>query len=96
MSDYAPLYLLTALPLFLTVNDVIVFPLHLLAMICLIYVLYFVAKSLVLTNKRRHVTLGDYAWSLFLLWVSPLGVWKFNHGLTSSMPRGKGTDTRNS
>jgi hypothetical protein len=44
-------------------------------MICLIYVLYFVAKSLVLTNKRRHVTLGDYAWSLFLLWVSPLGVW---------------------
>jgi len=36
-------------------------------MICLIYVLYFVAKSLVLTNKRRHVTQGDYAWSLFLL-----------------------------
>lgn len=69
---YATLYLLTALPLFLTVNDVIVFPLHLLAMICLIYVLYFVAKSLVLTNKRRHVTLGDYTWSLFLLWVSPL------------------------
>ena len=72
---YTTLYLLTAVVLFLTVNDVIVLPLHLFAIICLIYVFYFVAKSLVLTNKRRHVTVGDYGWSLVLLWASFLGVW---------------------
>jgi hypothetical protein len=76
---YTTVYLLAALPLFLKVNDntwkAIVIPLHLLAMLCLIYVFYFVAKSLVLTNKRKDVTLGDYAWSLVLLWASFLGVW---------------------
>src|SRR4029077_20266015 len=42
---YTTLYLLTAAPLFVMVNestwDVVVIPLHLLAMVCLIYVFYF-------------------------------------------------------
>jgi hypothetical protein len=76
---YTTLYLLTAVAFFLKLNDstleVIVIPLHLLALLCLIYVFYFVAKSLVLTNKRKHVALGDYAWSLVLLSASFFGVW---------------------
>jgi hypothetical protein len=43
-------------------------------MLCLIYVFYFVAKSLVLTNKRKDVTVGDYVWSLVLLWASLNGL----------------------
>jgi hypothetical protein len=76
---YTTLYLLTAVPFFLKFNgrilEAILIPMHLLAMLCLIYVFYFVAKSLVLTNKRKDVTLGDYVWSLVLLWASFLGVW---------------------
>jgi hypothetical protein len=76
---YTALYLLAALPLFLNLNErapeAMVISLHLLAMLCLIYLFHFVAKSLVMTNKGKDVTFGDYGVYLALLWVSPLGVW---------------------
>ena len=75
---FPTLYLLTALPFFLSHNstvEAIILPLHLLALFCLIYVFYFVSKSLILAEKREAVTFNDYALSLFLLFFSLIGIW---------------------
>jgi hypothetical protein len=53
----------------------VILPLHLFAMFCMFYVLYFVAKSLVMINKGKEVVFGDYAKSLILLCLYPIGVW---------------------
>src|SRR5215472_11683248 len=50
-------------------------PLHLFAMLCLIYSYRFVAKSLALQEKCRFLTFLDYYRSFFLLWFFPIGVW---------------------
>jgi hypothetical protein len=75
---YSTLYLLTALPFFLSRNpavEAVILPMHLLALFCLIHVLYFVSKSLVIAEQGKTVTFGDYALSLLLLSLSPIGVW---------------------
>lgn len=75
---YATLYLLTALPFFLSRNPVVecvILPMHLLAVFSLFYVLNFVSRSLVLAEKGSIATFRDYALSQLLFWVSPVGVW---------------------
>jgi hypothetical protein len=54
---------------------VVIFPLHFLAMSCIFYLLYFVSKSLVMTETNKAATFYDYAGSFFLLWFFPIGVW---------------------
>jgi hypothetical protein len=76
---YAPIYMLISFPIFLTpglgpVETVL--PLHLFAIFCMFYIFYFVAKSLVIVNKGRQVAFGDYAKSLILLFLFPIGVWR--------------------
>ena len=51
-------------------------PLHLFAIFCLLYIFYFVARSLVAVNKGRLVSLADYAMSLILVMLYPIGVWR--------------------
>ena len=75
---FPTLYLLTALPFFLSRNstvEAIILPLHLLTMFCLFYVFYFISKSLVIAEKCEAVTFNDYALSLFLLFFSIVGIW---------------------
>jgi hypothetical protein len=75
---FPTLYLLTALPFFLSHNskvEAIILPLHLLALFCLIYVFYFVSKSLVIAEKGETVTVNDYGLSLFLIFFSLIGIW---------------------
>jgi hypothetical protein len=75
---FPTLYLLTALPFFLSRNpfvERIVVPMHLLTLFCLIYDFYFVSKSLVIAEKGKRVSFNDYGLSLFLLFFSLLGVW---------------------
>jgi hypothetical protein len=52
-----------------------IFPLHLFAMFCIIYCLYFNAKALKAIELQRPVTFGEYAGEFFLLWFFPIGVW---------------------
>jgi hypothetical protein len=52
-----------------------VFPLHLLAMFCWVYSLYFVSKSLLSAERGEPVTFSIYAGALFLIWCFPIGVW---------------------
>jgi len=53
----------------------LIFPLHLLAMFCLFYLLYFVSKSLVLAETCKPASFNEYAGLFFLIWVFPIGVW---------------------
>jgi hypothetical protein len=53
----------------------LIVPLHLLAMCCMLYLIYYVAKSLALVQLGRPVTFSDYAPQFFGLWFYPIGVW---------------------
>jgi len=52
-----------------------IIPLHLFAMFCMFYVLYFVSKNMVMAETAKQVLLADYIWSLMLFWFFPIGVW---------------------
>ena len=75
---FPTLYLLAGLPFFLSRNHIVenfIIPIHLLAMICFFYALYFVSKSLVMAEKGEVVTRNDYTLTLFLLFFSLIGIW---------------------
>ncbi len=50
-------------------------PLHLLAMVAIIYALLFTAKSLVTLERNHASTFFEYSGPFFLLWFFPIGVW---------------------
>jgi hypothetical protein len=53
----------------------VIVPLHLLAMFCMFYGLYFVSKSLVMAETGKSASFYDYAGPFFLIWFIPIGVW---------------------
>ena len=53
----------------------VIFPLHLFAMFCMFYNLYFVSKSLALAETGKPASFYDYAGPFFLIWFFPIGVW---------------------
>jgi hypothetical protein len=53
----------------------LIYPLHVFAMICMFYLLYFVSKSLVLGETGKPASFYDYAGPFFLLWFFPAGIW---------------------
>lgn len=53
----------------------VIFPLHLLAMFCILYSLYFVAKTYKTVELQREVSFGDFAGEFFLVWFYPVGIW---------------------
>jgi hypothetical protein len=75
---YTPIYLFTFNVFF---NDLgrlpiaFVFPLHLLAMFCLVYSSYFVSKSFVSAEKSESASFSSYVAEFFLIWFFPIGVW---------------------
>jgi glucan phosphoethanolaminetransferase (alkaline phosphatase superfamily) len=54
---------------------VLILPLHLFAMFCLFYDLYYVSKGLALAETGKPVSFYDYAGPFFLLWFFPIGIW---------------------
>ena len=52
-----------------------VFPLHLFAMFCMFYGLYFIAKNLVMAEKNEVVKFDDFSGPFFLIWFFPIGIW---------------------
>jgi hypothetical protein len=50
----------------------LIIPLHLFAMVCMLYLLYFVSKSLVLVETGKPASFYDYAGPFFLLWFFPV------------------------
>jgi hypothetical protein len=55
----------------------VVVPLHLFAMFCMFYGLYFTSKGLVLAETGEPVSFYKYVGSFFLIWYFPIGVWIF-------------------
>ena len=53
----------------------IIFPIHLFSMFCILYCLYFNAKSLRAVELQRPVTFSDYSGEFFLIWFFPVGIW---------------------
>jgi len=53
----------------------VIVPLHFLATFCMIYNLYFVAKSLVLAERQKPLSFSNFALEFFFLWFFPLGIW---------------------
>lgn len=75
---YPGVYVLFFLPVFLGANPfwfLVILPFHLLAMFCMFYCLYFVAKNMAMAEMGRRVSFYDYAGPFFLLWFFFIGVW---------------------
>src|SRR5579863_7078699 len=53
----------------------VIFPLHLFAMFCLFYCIYFTAKTLKTVELQREVVFNDFIAEFFLFWFHFVGVW---------------------
>jgi hypothetical protein len=53
----------------------VIVPIHLFSMFCLIYSLYFVAKTFKSAELQRKVTFSDFAGEFFMIWFFPIGIW---------------------
>lgn len=53
----------------------IILPLHLFAMFCLFYDMYFVSKNLALAETGKPASFYDFAGPFFLIWFYPIGIW---------------------
>ncbi len=71
-----------------------IFPLHLLAVICLYYGLQFVPKKLVSSQKGKKSPLRRPRQALFLLIIYPLGVWFIQPMINRMCEKGWGTQPR--
>ncbi|TMM59067.1 hypothetical protein FEE95_06430 [Maribacter algarum] len=49
--------------------------LHFFSMFCIIYCLYFVAKTIKTVELQREVNFNDFIGEFFMLWFYPLGIW---------------------
>ena len=54
---------------------VIIVPLHLFAMFCLLYGLYFNAKALKTVEEQRELSFSEFSGEFFLMWFFPIGIW---------------------
>jgi hypothetical protein len=53
----------------------IILPLHLFSICCIVYCLYFVAKTFKTVELQRETTFSDFVAEFFLIWFYPIGVW---------------------
>jgi hypothetical protein len=75
---YSALYVPVSMAIFQSINPklfVATVPLSLLAVFCMFYNLYFVAKNLVIAETGRSASFSNYAGPFFLLWFFLIGVW---------------------
>lgn len=59
----------------ITGSFVIIFPLHFFSIFCILYSMYFVAKTFKSVELQRAVKFGDFAGEFFILWFYPIGIW---------------------
>jgi hypothetical protein len=57
------------------ISYALIFPLHLFALLCQLYSLYFVSKALALAERGCPSSLPDYIGYFVGLWILPVGVW---------------------
>lgn len=62
-------------PRLLTIGFAVFIPLHFFAIFCLLYSMYFAAKTFKTAELQREVAFKDFAGEFFLLWFYVVGVW---------------------
>lgn len=64
-------------PNFMFIGSVflIILPIHLFAMFCMFYTMYFVAKTIKTVELQREVSFSDFVGEFFLIWFYVIGVW---------------------
>ncbi len=50
-------------------------PLHLCAMVCTMYTLYFIAKAFKTAELQEEVSFSDFVGEFFMFWFFPIGIW---------------------
>lgn len=60
---------------FIAGSFAVIFPLHLFSIFCMLYSMYFVAKTFKTVELQRPVKFGDFAGEFFILWFYPIGIW---------------------
>lgn len=63
-------------------------PLHLFAMFCSFYCLYFVSKTIKTVELQREASFSDYVGEFFLLWFYPIGIWIIQPKINKMMEEG--------
>ena len=53
----------------------VIFPLHIFAMFCSFYTLYFISKTIKTVELQREVSFSDFIGEFFLIWFFPIGIW---------------------
>lgn len=53
----------------------LIIPLHLFSLFCMVYNLYFIAKTFKTAELQREVQFSDFAGEFFLIWFYFVGVW---------------------
>ena len=75
---YPPLYAVLFMTVFHVTNPMlfaIIFPLHLLAVFCVLFSWYFISKSLAMAEKQGPALFPDYVGYVLCLWFFPFGIW---------------------
>ncbi|MFD0976777.1 hypothetical protein [Salinimicrobium gaetbulicola] len=54
---------------------IFIIPMHLFSMFCMFYLLYFVSKTIKITELERPVTFSDFIGEFFMIWFFPIGIW---------------------
>jgi len=54
---------------------IVIFTLHLFAMFCIFYSMYFVARGVKEAELQNQASFSDFAGEFFLIWFFPVGVW---------------------
>lgn len=54
---------------------IIILPFHIGSVICLIYCMYFVSKTIKTVELQREVSFADFVGEFVLVWIYPIGIW---------------------
>jgi hypothetical protein len=69
----------------------LIIPFHILAMICLLYAAYFVAKNFVMAERNVKVGFYECAGPFHLIWMYPIGIWLLQPRITRMFEEREGT-----
>jgi hypothetical protein len=50
-------------------------PFHLTGMVCMFYLMYFLARTIKTVELQRATTFSDFAGEFMLIWMYPIGIW---------------------
>ncbi len=62
---------------------------HFFSIFCLIYIIYFIAKTLKSVELQREAHFSDYIGEFFLMWFFPVGIWFIQPRINKIVQAGK-------